>query len=172
MAAIQKINMKDLIGAVEGMSVDEKKLFISKLMEGVPAVASEKKTRGRPKANKASPVAPVLKEGWMFKPYEKGAKKGQDRWYNEDEDTYTEEKSVAYDIPAVASEKKTAGRKKKSPEDKEASKKNKEDKLAKMSTEERAAYDAMNKEKVAKMQAAKAAKKVAKDADTTAEDSE
>jgi hypothetical protein len=41
-----------------------------------------------------------------------------------------------------------------------------------MSTEERAAYDAMNKEKVAKMQAAKAAKKAAKDADATAEDSE
>ena len=39
---------------------------------------------------KAEPAAPVLAEGWTLKPYEKGPKKGTNRWYHEENDTFTD----------------------------------------------------------------------------------
>jgi hypothetical protein len=39
---------------------------------------------------KKEPSAPVLAPGWILKPYEKGAKKGQDRWYNEENDQFSD----------------------------------------------------------------------------------
>lgn len=173
--ATSVIDFEQLLVAVEAMSLDDRKKLCAKLALTSPASSAkkpkakkvveekqsdeeaevkEKKTKEKKtKAAKTKedkkevPAEPVLKAGWCFKP----SKKGLDRWYNEEEDEYTEDRLVCF---TVSSETETkAGKKKASPEEKKA-------KLDSMTEEERAERDRKIKERTEKAKATRAAKKL------------
>jgi hypothetical protein len=161
-AIANAMTMKDLISAVSALTADERSEFRAILFPDAPKA-------GRPK--KVAPAEPVLKDGWVFQPYTKGAKKGQDRWYNEAEDEHTDDRSVCFSMPAPAKAKapvKGAEPKKRltkeekesmSPEEKKALKAKKAaesaERKAKRTPEEQAKID----ERTAKAKATREAKK-------------
>ena len=168
-SASNSISITELIALVDTMSLEQKDTIRSAL--GISDTSAKKprakKTEGddeevkekKPRAKKVEekPAVPTLKAGWIFKPYEKGAKKGQDRWYNEAEDEFTENRTICFDIPTSdvsTTEKKKAGRKKLSPEEKQA-------KLDAMTPEELAERNRKIKERTDKAKATRAAKKAA-----------
>ena len=120
---------------------------------------------------KAEPAAPVLAEGWALKPYEKGPKKGTNRWYHEENDTFTDvfpesrpagKSNAASSSAVVLPTKKRLSKEDKaalSPEQKKALKEQKAAaaavRKANRTPEEQAKID----ERVAKMKAAREAKK-------------
>ena len=124
---------------------------------------------------KAEPAAPVLAEGWALKPYEKGPKKGTNRWYHEENDAYTDVfpearpagKSNAASASASASAvvlptKKRLSKEEKaalSPEQWKAHKERKAKAAAERKANRTPEQQAKIDERVAKMKAAREAKK-------------
>lgn len=156
-SASNSISITELIALVDTMSLEQKDTIRSAL--GISDTSAKKPRAKKPRAKKVEekPAVPTLKAGWIFKPYEKGAKKGQDRWYNEAEDEFTENRTICFDIPTSdvsTTEKKKAGRKKLSPEEKQA-------KLDAMTPEELAERNRKIKERTDKAKATRAAKKAA-----------
>jgi hypothetical protein len=175
-AIANAMTMKDLISAVSALTADERSEFRAILFPDAPKA-------GRPK--KVAPAEPVLKDGWVFQPYTKGAKKGQDRWYNEAEDEHTDDRSVCFSMPAPAKAKvapvKGAEPKKRlskeekesmSPDEKKALKAKKAaesaERKAKRTPEEQAKID----ERTAKAKATREAKKAGGSAEAPQDEEE
>ena len=158
------VNPSQFIAMLESATAEERAQIGTLFADMAPVKA---------KKVKAEPAAPVLAEGWILKPYEKGPKKGTNRWYHEENDTFTDVfpesrpsgKSNAASSSAsgvVLPTKKRLSKEDKaalSPEQKKALKEQKAAaaalRKANRTPEEQAKID----ERVAKMKAAREAKK-------------
>jgi len=160
------VNPSQFIAMLESATAEERAQIAQVFGDMMPKKAPKEKKE---------PAAPVLAPGWVLKPYEKGPKKGTARWYHEENDTFSDVfpesrpagKSNAASASAsavVLPTKKRLSKEDKaalSPEQKKALKEQKAAaaavRKANRTPEEQAKID----ERVAKMKAARDAKKSA-----------
>jgi hypothetical protein len=163
------VNPSQFIAMLESATAEERAQIAQVFGDMMPKKAPKEKKE---------PAAPVLAEGWVLKPYAAGPKKGTARWYHEENDAYTDVfpesrpsgKSNAASASASASSTVVLPTKKRlskedkaalSPEQKKALKEQKAAaaavRKANRTPEEQAKID----DRVAKMKAAREAKKAA-----------
>ena len=161
------VNPSQFIAMLESATAEERAQIAQVFGDMMPKKAPKEKKE---------PAAPVLAEGWVLKPYEKGPKKGTNRWYHEENDTFTDvfpesrpsgksnAASASASSTVVLPTKKRLSKEDKaalSPEQKKALKEQKAAaaalRKANRTPEEQAKID----ERVAKMKAAREAKKAA-----------
>ena len=75
------VNPSQFIAMLESATAEERAQIAQVFGDMMPKKAPKEKKE---------PAAPVLAEGWVLKPYEKGPKKGTNRWYHEENDTFTD----------------------------------------------------------------------------------
>ena len=159
------VNPSQFIAMLESATAEERAQIAQVFGDMMPKKAPKEKKE---------PAAPVLAEGWVLKPYEKGPKKGTARWYHEENDTFTDvfpesrpagkSNAASSSSAVVLPTKKRLSKEDKaalSPEQKKALKEQKAAaaavRKANRTPEEQAKID----ERVAKMKAARDAKKSA-----------
>ena len=75
------VNASQFIAMLESFTAEERAQIAQVFADMMPKKAPKEKKE---------PAAPVLAPGWVLKPYEKGPKKGTARWYHEENDAYTD----------------------------------------------------------------------------------
>jgi len=165
-SAMSAIVPSNFIAMLESATAEERAQIGALFGDMVPKKAPKEKKEP------SAPPAPLLAPGWILKPYEKGAKKGQDRWYNEENDQFSDvfpeaRPSGAKKAPAASADlpdKKRLSKEEKaalSPEQKKALKAKRAAESAKRKAERTPEQQAKIDERVAKMKAARTAKKAA-----------